>query len=103
MVVDALSRMSIDSFAHFPNGKEVLWKQVHRLDKLGIRLEDSQKGDFMVNHKFDSSFLVEMKSKQHINPLFMVLKELVLRKSNESFSKGGMRYLGTKVVCMCWV
>ena len=38
-----------------------------------------------------------MKSKKHIDPLWMEMKEFVLVKLNESFSKEGMVFLGTKV------
>ena len=33
--------------------------------------------------------MVEVESKQHLDPLLMELKESSLRKSNESFSQGG--------------
>ena len=41
--------------------------------------------------------MVEGKSKQHLDPLFMELKESILGKLNESFSQGGIgvfRYQG---------
>ena len=43
----------------------------------------------MVHHNFQSSIVVEMTYKQHLNPLLMELKESVLGKINESFSQGG--------------
>ena len=43
----------------------------------------------MVRHNSESSSVVEMKSKQHLDPLLMELKESVLIKMNESFSRGG--------------
>ena len=42
----------------------------------------------MVRHNCESSFVVGVKSKQHLDPLLMELKETVLSKSNESFSQG---------------
>ena len=60
-------------------------KDVHRLVLLGVRLEDSPNGGFMVHHNSDSSLVVEVKSKQHLDPLLMDLKESVLTKLNESF------------------
>ena len=43
----------------------------------------------MIHHNYDSSLVVEVKSMQHLDPLLIELKELVLCKLNESFSKGG--------------
>ena len=42
----------------------------------------------MVHHNPNSSLVVEVNSNQHLDPLFMGLKESVLSKSNESFSQG---------------
>ena len=44
-------------------------KDVHRLSQLGVWLEDSSKGGFMVRHNSESSLVVEVKYKQHIDPL----------------------------------
>ena len=62
------------SVAHFEEGKKGLVKDVHRLVKLGIRLEDSPKGAFMLHHNSKSSLVVEVKSKQHLYPLLNNLK-----------------------------
>ena len=64
-------------------------KDVHRLPRLVVRLEDSLNGDFMVQHDYESYLVVEVKSKQHLDPLFMELKESVLGKLNKSFPQGG--------------
>ena len=50
----------------------------------------------MVHHTSDSSLVLEVKSKQHLYPLLMELKESVLGKHNESLSQGGMVFLDTK-------
>ena len=79
-------------------------KDVHRLAQLDVRSEDYPKGGFMVHHNPKSPLVVEVKSKKHLDPLLLVLKELkesVLIKFNELFSQGGMVYLGTKVDCVC--
>ena len=86
VVTDTLSRISIGSLAHVPDGKKELVKKVHSL----VRLEDSPKGGFMVHHNSESSLVVEVKSKQHLNPLLIDLKESVLNKLNESFYEGGV-------------
>ena len=88
VVADALSRMSMGSFAYVPDGKRELGKEVHRLTRLGFRLEYFPKESFMVYHNSKSSLAIEVKSNQYLD-LLLELKELVLRKSNESFSQGG--------------
>ena len=55
----------------------------------------------MVHHNPKSSLVVEVKSKQHLEPLLMELNRSVLSKFSESLSQGGMGYLGTKVDCAC--
>ena len=62
---------------------------VHRLAKLGVRLEDSPNGDFMVHLNSKSSLVVWVKSKQHLNKPFMEVTKSVLEKLNKSFSLGG--------------
>ena len=55
----------------------------------------------MVRHNSESSSVVEMKSKQHLDPLLMELKESVLSKLNESFFQrrdGVLRYLGRLLI-----
>ena len=72
-------------------------KYVHRLSQLGVQLKHSQKEGFKFCHNSESSLVVEVKSKQHLDHLLMELKESVLTKSNECFSQGGygvLRYQG---------
>ena len=38
-------------------------KDVNRLNRLGVQLEDYANGGFMVHHNYESSFVVEVKSK----------------------------------------
>ena len=57
----------------------------------------------MVHHNSKLSLEVEVKSKQHIHPLLMELKESILNKYNESFSQEIMRYLGTEVNFVCQI
>lgn len=66
-------------------------------------MEDFSNGVSIVHHNFKSSLVVELKSKKHLDPLLIKLKESVLRKLNESFSqeRGVMVYLGTKVDYLC--
>ena len=57
----------------------------------------------MVHHNSKSSLVVEVKSKQHLEPILMELNGSVLSKFSESLSQGGMGYLGTKVGYVCWM
>ena len=86
MVAEALSRMTMGSVSHVEEGKKDLVKDVRRLAWLGFLFEDSPNGGFVVHHNYESSLVVEVKSNEHLVPLLMELKELVLGKFNESFS-----------------
>ena len=50
VVADALSRMTIGSVSYVEEEKKELLKYVHRLARLGVKLEDSPNGCFMVHH-----------------------------------------------------
>ena len=63
VVADALSQITMGILCHVEEDKKDLLKNVHRLASLGVRLEDSPNGGFMVHHNSDSSFVVEVKSK----------------------------------------
>ena len=52
VVRNALSRMTMGSMSHMEEAKKDLVKYVHRLARLGVRLEDSPNGGF-----FGSSLL----------------------------------------------
>ena len=49
-VADALRHMTMGSFSHIYQTKKDLVRHVHRLSRLGVRLEDSLDGGFMVHH-----------------------------------------------------
>ena len=62
-----------------------------------MRLDSSPDGGAIFHHNSDSSLVVEVKSKQHLDLDLMELKESVLGNLNESFSLGGngeLRYQG---------
>ena len=86
MIVDALNRITMGSMSHIEETKKDLVKYVHRLAILGVTLEDSTNDGFMVHHNSESSLVVEMKSKQHLDQPLMELKKSVLIKLNESLS-----------------
>ena len=78
------------SVSHLNEAKKDLAKEVHRLDRLGVRLEISPDGGAIVHHNSESSLVVEVKSKQQLDLALMEFKESVLCKLNESFNFGGM-------------
>ena len=48
--------------------------------------------------------VLEVKYTQHLDPIFIELKESVLGKLNESFLQGGIRCLGIKIdCCQTWI
>lgn len=100
VVADALSRVSMDSVTHVVDDKKDLVKEVYWLARLGVRLEDSPKGCFIIFHNSKSSLVVGVKSKQNLDPLLMYLKETVLSKYNESFSQGEDGCLRTNEDCV---
>ena len=55
VVVDAISRMTMSSVSHIDEAKKDLVKDVHRLARLGVRLEDFPNGGFIVHRKSESS------------------------------------------------
>ena len=50
VVADGLSPMNMDRVSNIYEAKKDLVKDVHRLTRLGVRLEDSPSGCFMVHH-----------------------------------------------------
>ena len=78
LVADALSHMTMGSVSMFNKGKKYLVKDVHRLTRLGIWLEDSPNSGFVVHNNSESSLVLEVKSKQHIDPRLMELKNQCL-------------------------
>ena len=49
--------------SHVEEGKKDLVKNVHKLARLGVRLEDSPNGGFVVHHNSESSLVVEVNLK----------------------------------------
>ena len=85
--------MTTGSVSHLDEAKKDLAWKVHMLD----RLESSPDRGAIVHHNSESSLVVEVKSKQHLDLALMELKESVIGKLNESFSLGRdgvLRYQG---------
>ncbi|KAH0777818.1 hypothetical protein KY290_009229 [Solanum tuberosum] len=74
VVVDALSRLSMGSPAHFEEDKKDLVKDVHRLAGLGVRLMDSIEGGVVVMNGAESSLVSEVKEKTDQDPILHELK-----------------------------
>jgi len=84
-----LYRLSMGSVSHIEDRKNELVGDVHRLDRMGVRLVDSTKGGVMVQDCSESSYIADKKAKQGLYPTLVELKEAVLKKSVEAFSQGG--------------
>ena len=97
VVADNFSPLTMVSVSHVEEEKKELVKHTHRLARLDLRLQDSPNGDFMVCTNSDPSLVVEVKSKQHLDPLFMKLKEnWYLIRSMSHSPKGRIVFLATK-------
>ena len=59
--------MTMGSVSHLDEAKKDLAREVHRLDRLGVRLESSQDVGAIVHSNSESSQVVEVKSKQHLD------------------------------------
>ena len=90
VVEDTLSSTTMGSVSHIDEAKKDLVKEVHRFSRLGVRFEGSLNGVVVVHHNSESSLVVEVKSKQHLDQPLMELKESILDKVNESLSLGVM-------------
>ena len=71
---DAPSRRTMGSVSYMDEAKKDLVKEVHRLARLGVRLEGSMNGGVMVHHNSDSSLVIVVKSKQHLDQPLIELK-----------------------------
>ena len=88
MVVDALGFMTMGRVSYVDESQNDLVKDVHRMARLAVTLEDSLDGCFMVHHNSESSFVDEVKSKQNLDQPLMELKKSFPGKLDESFSLG---------------
>ena len=64
VVADALSRLSMGSVAHVEQKIKELVKNVHRLTRLGVRLMSISESGVTVQHRVESSLVVEVNKKQ---------------------------------------
>ena len=71
----ALNHMTMGSVSHLDEAKKDLAREVHRLTRSGVRLESSPDWGAIVHHNSESSLVVEVKSKQHLDLALIELKE----------------------------
>ena len=88
IVADVLCRMSMGSTTPVEDGQKELVKDIHRLDRLGVRLVDSTSGGVLVHPSSESFLVVEVKEGQHLHHVLMELKDSMLVNMNESFALG---------------
>ena len=101
VVAEALSHMTMGSVSHIEEAKKDIVKDVHRLARLVVRLDDSQNSGFMVHHNSESSLVVEVKSKQHLDQPLMELKNrfMVSLMSHPPKGEEWCLKVSSKVVC----
>ena len=83
VVVDSLRHLSMGSVSHIGDKKKEMVNDVHQLSRLGVRLVDTLSGGVSIYSNSESSFVVDVKSKQHIHPVLIELKDSVLSNLNE--------------------
>ena len=83
--------------SHIDAEKKEQVKEVHQLAMLGVQLVDRPSGGVSVHSCFESSFVVYVKHRIHLDTILMELKDSLLSKMNELFSLGGMVCLDTRV------
>ncbi|WMV58604.1 hypothetical protein MTR67_051989 [Solanum verrucosum] len=66
---------------YYRGGSKLGVNNVHRFARLGVQRVDSTKGGVMVHHGSESSLVVDVKSKEGLDPILMDLKESVLDES----------------------
>ena len=85
ILADSLSRFSMKSASHINDKKKELAKNVHRLERLGVRIVDAPDGGVPIHSSSKSLYVVDVKSKTHLHPVFMDLKYSVfVRLMNHS-------------------
>ena len=88
VVVDALSRLSIDCVAHVEEKSEELVKDVHRLARLGVRLMIISESGVKLQNGKESSLIVMVKEKQESDLIILELKGALNNQRVEVFSQG---------------
>ena len=100
VVENSLNRMTMGSVSHIDEAKKDLVRDLDRLGRLVVRLEDFSDSGFMVHNNSESSLVGEVMSKQHLDKSLMEFKDKVLGKLNDAFSIMGW-YLKVSREIMC--
>ena len=77
------------SVAHVEEKRKELVKDVHGLARLGVPLMSISDIGVTVHNREESSLVVEVKEKQHSDPILLELKNAVHNQRVEVFSQGG--------------
>lgn len=67
VIVDTLSRLSMNSLVYVENDKKESVKDVYRLVYLGVRLVDSDEGRVLIHNDSKSSLVANVKEKLEKN------------------------------------
>ena len=63
IVVDAHSGMTMGSVSHHDESKKDLAREIHRLARLGVRMQSALDGSSILRRNSESSLVVKVKSK----------------------------------------
>ncbi|XP_070042900.1 uncharacterized protein [Nicotiana tomentosiformis] len=77
IVADALSRKSMGSLSHVEADKVKMTKYLCQLASLQVRLVDAEGGRILVQNTAKSSFVTEVKERQHEDPKLIKLRESI--------------------------
>ncbi|XP_070002054.1 uncharacterized protein [Nicotiana sylvestris] len=97
IVVDALSRKSMGSLSHVEANKVKMTKYLCQLANLQVHLVDAEGGRILVQNTAKSSFVTEVKERQHEDPELIKLRESILQQRQPLFELTGdgvLRYQG---------
>ncbi|WMV50499.1 hypothetical protein MTR67_043884, partial [Solanum verrucosum] len=83
VVADAFSRLSMDSVAHVEEGKKELVCDVHRLDRLGVWLVNSNEGGVMVHNGLESSFVLDVKATRALVLVLSLVRPFILKRTGK--------------------
>ncbi|XP_070050318.1 uncharacterized protein [Nicotiana tomentosiformis] len=97
IVVDALSRKSMGSLSHVEDDKVKMTKYLCQLASLQVRLVDAEGGRILIQNTAKSSFVTEVKERQHEDPELIKLRESIPQQRQPLFElteDGVLRYQG---------
>ncbi|XP_070048937.1 uncharacterized protein [Nicotiana tomentosiformis] len=93
IVADALSRKSMGSLSHVEADKVKMTKYLCKLASLQVRLVDAEGGRILVQNTAKSSFVTEVKERQHEDPELIKLRESIPQQRQPLFELTGDRVL----------